>query len=170
MSGLDTITERDVNPKGLVELWYLGPERPRPPQQPQSPFPDEAVKFRNTGEAFLERPTTAEEDLALDRYSEAVHKYRRRDLPHYKRLRDEYDAWQENTGGPVKVLLWAVDAKILLERQAKGDLPTRYHKILPRNVRPGHLQREADRRAEIEAEQRQRDVERDPHFGAQAAE
>lgn len=81
-------------------------------------------------------------------------KYVRRDG-----LVEFWDTSEEN-GGPVKL-----ERQAILAREALANDPDRYKLELPRGVKPGPAQIEADERVRSEAEELAREAEADPHYG-----
>jgi hypothetical protein len=143
----------DIKASGFVDLWDLGPEKPTAPAKPV--FECKA------------KEGTPDYDVARAEFKETLEKYEA-DLAAYRRSKREFDHWHQHVGGPKKVEMWPVDARTVLERQANGQhSDLRYHKHLPKGMRPGKAQVEAEERAAAEAEARKQDMDRDPHFGKQ---
>lgn len=138
-----------VKPNGKVDLWDLGPQVP--PKAPPAPEkPDEKLKGAELAAAEVEY-----ED-ACDRYKD--------DLRDYTTARKSHAAWARDKGGPIKVELWGVDARHAMETE-----PDRYKLDLPRGMKPGKAQAEAEKAAELEAEELRQARSRDPmHAGAAA--
>jgi hypothetical protein len=133
-----------VKRNGKVDLWDCGPSRPLPPDYPAAV--DEKLKGADKAVAEVE-------------HEDAVERYKR-DLRLYADAKKAHLEWHEVNGGPIKVELWGIDATHALEID-----PGRYKLDLPRNVRPGRAQLEAEERAEAEAEAAQRQQAADPQFG-----
>lgn len=146
------ITDKDIKHNScFVELWDLGPTKPKPPSRPE---------FKST-----HNEGTPDYDIDKAEFEEHVKQYAA-DLNWYRRMRAEWEHWQHAIGGPMKVDMWPIDARTVLEAQASGRLEVRYVKRLPQGKKPGHYQLEVERRQMHEAEARQRDIDNDPHFGS----
>lgn len=133
-----------VKANGKVDLWDTGPKRPMAPEMPKEP--DKGLKGADLAAAQVEY------DDACDRYKQQL-----RDFAGAKRAHAD---WHENSGGPLKVELWGVDARHALEIE-----PERFKLDLPKGVKPGRAQIEAEERAAAEAEATQRARASDPQFG-----
>ena len=138
-----------VKLNGKVDLWDMGPQRPTAPKPPAAP---EFDKIKDASDRAL----------AEHEHEDAVEKYRK-DLRRYGEAKRHHADWHEKNGGPVKVELWAIDAKHALEVETE-----RYRVDLPRGTKPGAAQIEADERAAEEAEATDRARDADPQFGARA--
>lgn len=66
-------------------------------------------------------------------------------------------------GGPVQIVRAGI-----LAREALGRDPERYRLELPKNVKPGPAQLEAEQRAREEADELNTDIDRDPVYGRKA--
>jgi hypothetical protein len=147
------INYSDVKRNGFVDLWDTGPQRPLPPDPPKQPKLDSKVDADNI--------------LAKLEHEDRIRDYEG-ELRRYGVLKREYDEWRLNVGGPRKIEMWPVGAKEVLQAQADGKYPERYHKRLPAGMKPGKLQLEADARERAAADARQHDIDTDPHFGIDA--
>jgi hypothetical protein len=135
---------RHIKPNNKVDLWDFGPQRAGEPVEPQKP--DEKLKGAEKAAAEVEY-----ED-ALDLYKDQ--------LRAWSASRKANKAWHEEKGGPVKVELWAIDARHAMEVE-----PLRYRLDLPKSVKPGRAQLEAEENARAEAEALERARSTDPQFG-----
>ncbi|WGR74339.1 MULTISPECIES: hypothetical protein [unclassified Bradyrhizobium] len=128
-----------------VDLWDLGPVRPMPPEAPVEP---DKSKLKGA-------------DLALAQihYEDSFETYKTA-LRHYGRLKEEHATWHKVNGGPLKVDFWSTDAVSALTLD-----PDRYCLELPKGMKPGKAQIEADRRAEMTEQELQEAREKDPQFG-----
>lgn len=140
-----SIPRSRIKPNGKVDIWDLGPQRPTAPKAPESPD--------------LDKLKGADRALADVEHEDAVEKYKDH-LRHYGAAKREHTAWHDKNGGPIKVELWAVDAKHAIEVE-----PERYKLDLPPKTKPGPAQIEAERRAAQEAEDLDRARSSDPQFG-----
>jgi hypothetical protein len=70
-------------------------------------------------------------------------------------------AWENEYGGPVKIEFFAVDARHALKTE-----PNRYLMKLPKGVRAGQAQLDAEERATAENEEVEAS---DPHYGRKSA-
>jgi hypothetical protein len=140
--------ERRIKKNGKVDLWDTGPSRPVAPPEP--PAPDAKLKGADLAAAQVE-------------YEDACERYKQhlRDFAAAKRAHAE---WHERNGGPLKVELWGIDA-----RHAMDIEPIRFKLDLPRNVKPGKAQIEAEEMAALEAEGLDRARASDPQFGKQVS-
>lgn len=139
-----------VKNNGKVDLWDLGPQvAPKAPPPPAEP--DKAkLKGHELAAAELEYEDACE-----------IYKQKLREFTTAKRI---YFETQEQNGGPIKVELWGVDARHALERE-----PDRYKLDLPRGIKAGRAQVEAEQQAEAEADAMSRTRASDPQFGGQAS-
>ena len=137
-----------VKSNGKVDLWDLGPVRPDAPEEPKP------VDGRLKGTELA---------LAQVEYEDGIDLYKRQ-LRDYARAKRDYEEWHNNNGGPVKVELWGVDA-----RHAMDIEPIRFKLDLPRNVKPGKAQIEAEEMAALEAEGLDRARASDPQVGRQVS-
>lgn len=141
-----SIPRNRVKPNGKVDLWDMGPPRPLPPEPPQ-PHKD------------LDKLKGADKALAEVEHEDAQEKHKDH-LRHYGHAKRHHADWHEKNGGPVKVELWAIDARHALDVESE-----RYKLDLPRGHKPGAAQIEADEIAEQEAEDIERARSSDPQFG-----
>jgi hypothetical protein len=141
--------ERRIKRNGKVDLWDCGPKRPVAPEAPVEP---DASKLKGADLAAAQ----VEHEDALERYKQQL-----RDYAAAKRAHLE---WHDEKGGPVKVELWGIDA-----RHAMNVEPDRFKLDLPRGVKPGRAQVEAEEMAEAEANELNRARAADPQFGQQRA-
>lgn len=143
------IPHNRVKSNGKVDLWDCGPQAaPKPPAAPVEP---DKSKLKGA-------------DLALAEieYEDGIARYKD-DLRKWKADREEHRHFMEEKG-PVKIELWGADARHALERE-----PDRYFIDLPKGLKPGKAQAEADKMAAIEAEEIRQARSRDPmHSGAPA--
>ena len=100
-------------------------------------------------------------DLALAKihYEDALDTYKA-ELRAYGAAKIEFKKWNDINGGPVKVSLWSTDAKHAISAE-----PARYVLELPKGVKPGKQQMEADAIAEMSEAELQEARDRDPQFG-----
>ena|ERR1700680_801750 len=140
--------ERRIKRNGKVDLWDCGPSRPPAPIAPVEP---DATKLKG---ADLAAAQVAHED-ACELY--------KKQLRAYSAAKADFADWQETKGGPIKVELWGVDARHAMEVE-----PDRFKLELPRNVKPGRAQVEAEQLAEAEAENLNQARANDPQFGQRA--
>jgi hypothetical protein len=138
-----------IKPNNKVDLWDMGPKRPVAPEDPVEP---DASKLKGADLAAAQ----VEHEDACERYKQQL-----RDFATAKRAHLD---WHDAKGGPVKVELWAIDARHALEIE-----PDRYRIDLPRGVKPGKAQVDADALAAAEADERQRAKAADPQFGQGAS-
>ena len=129
-----------------VSLWDVGPVRPEAPKAPVEPV--EAKDLKGA-------------DLALAKihYEDALEVYKA-ELRVYGEAKKEYSDWHRDNGGPLKKSLWSTDAV-----HALGTDPERYFLELPKGMKPGKAQIEADRRAEMSEAELNEAREKDPQFG-----
>lgn len=138
-----------VKRNGKVDIWDLGPiVAAKPPQEPAPVDPK------------LKGPELAAAEVA---YEDAMIVYKDT-LRAYNEARKERRAWDATNGGPRKIEMWGIDARHALE-----GWPDRYKLDLPKSMKPGRAQVEADEQAEIEAENLERMRAMDPQFGRQGA-
>lgn len=139
-----------VKPNGKVDLWDLGPQvGPKPPAAPPAP---DATKLKGAELAAAE----VEYEDACERYKD--------ELRDYTAARKAHARWSIEKGGPIKVELWGVDARHAMETE-----PDRFKLDLPKGMKPGKAQQEAEERAAAEAEELRQARSRDPlHAGAAA--
>lgn len=140
----DIQLNRRIKRNGKVDLWDTGPARPVAPKEP----PKVDAKLTGADKAAAE----VEYDDACERYKQQL-----RDYAAAKRAHLE---WHDAKGGPVKVELWGVDARHAMEVE-----PNRYRLDLPKGVKPGRAQIEAEEMAQAEAGALAQAQERDPQFG-----
>lgn len=138
-----------IKQNGKVDLWDLGPQRAAAPQAPKAPDLD---KIKDA----------ADRALAEVEHEDAIEKHKHH-LRAYGAAKREHQRWHEENGGPVKVELWAVDAKHALEVDG-----ARYKLDLPKGAKPGAAQVEADQKAEAEKDAIDRARSSDPQFGDRA--
>lgn len=139
---------RRIKSNGKVDIWDMGPARPLPPEPPAGPDP----KLKGADLAAAQ----VEHEDACERY--------KNQLRRYTEQKREYAEWQETDGGPKKLETWPVDAKYNL-----NEFPERWRLDLPRGVKPGRAQIEAEEMAEAEAGELNRARASDPQFGHQRA-
>jgi hypothetical protein len=138
------IPQHRVKPNSKVDIWDLGPTRPVAPSEP------EAVNDKLKG---------AELALAQVEYDDAIDLYKR-ELRAYAALKRDHERWHKENGGPVKIEQWGVDA-----RHSLDNFPERYKLDLPKGVKPGKAQLDAEEMAKAEGEELALLRERDPNFG-----
>jgi hypothetical protein len=131
-----------VKPNGKVDLWDLGPSRPVPPTAPTE------VDGKLKGH---------EQALAQIEYEDSMEAYKR-GLRLYSATKRAFDLWHEMNGGPVKIEFWGVDARGALDHE-------RFKLDLPRGLKPGKAQVEAEEMAKAEGAELAALRERDPNFG-----
>ena len=131
-----------VKQNGKVDLWDLGPTRPVPPAAPAE------VDGRLKGH---------EAALAQIEYDDAMEAYKG-GLRLYAAAKRAYDLWHNTNGGPVKIEFWGVDARGALDKE-------RFKLDLPRGLKPGKAQVEAEEMAKAEGAELAALRERDPNFG-----
>lgn len=139
------IFRKYVKPNDHVDLWDLGPVRPTAPDAPKE-VDEKGIKGA---------------DLALAKihYEDAMDAYKI-ELRAYGDRKKEHAAWHANNGGPVKVDFWSTDAVHALTTE-----PERYSLELPKGVKPGKAQDEADRLAAMSEQELNEAREKDPQFG-----
>ena len=137
-----------VKPNGKVDLWDLGPQvAPKPPAAPKEPDKDK-LKGAELAAAELE-------------YEDACELYKG-ELRAYSAARKAHLEWRESKGGPLKVEMWGIDARHAMEVESD-----RFVLDLPKGMKPGKAQLEAEELAKIEAEELRRARASDPmHAGA----
>jgi hypothetical protein len=138
--------ERRLKKNGKVDVWDTGPSRPVAPNEPEAP--DAKLKGAELAAA------TVEHEDACERYKQ--------ELRDFTTAKKAYAEWHGVNGGPLKVELWGIDA-----RHAMDVDPDRFKLDLPRGVKPGKAQVEAEEMAAAEAEGLDRARESDPQFGRQ---
>jgi hypothetical protein len=148
-----------VKPNGKVDLWDMGPQVepavPKPPVPPEEP--DRSLKTVALANAI------AEHAAATLEYEDEVERYKDR-LRRWSADRKAYRAWHDTNGGPVKVEFWGVDARHAIEKE-----PDRYKLDLPRGLKPGRAQIEAEAAYAAELDELKRAAALDPQFGTQEA-
>lgn len=145
------IPRNRIKSNGKVDLWDIGPQvAPKPPDAPIKP---DAAKFKHPADLAL---AEVEFETAIELYKEQLREYAAAKKDHLSFARDK--------GGPVKVEFWGADVYDAFERA-----PGRYVLDLPKNLKPGKAQAEAERQAEATAEEIQQAKSKDPmHSGAMA--
>ena len=133
-----------VKSNGKVDLWDLGPTRPVPPTAPTE------VDGKLKGH---------EQALAQIEYEDSMEVYKS-SLRVFAAAKRAYDFWHTSNGGPVKVEFWGVDARFALDHG-----PDRFKLDLPRGLKPGKAQVEAEEMAKAEGAELAALRERDPNFG-----
>ncbi len=136
-----------VKPNSKVDLWDLGPQvAPKPPPAPAEP--DSKLKGAELAAAELE-------------YEDACEIYKG-ELRAYTAARKAHLEWKQNKDGPIKVELWGVDAT-----HAMATDPDRFVLDLPRGMKPGKAQIDAEEMEKTAAEDVRRARASDPmHSGA----
>lgn len=137
-----------VKPNGKVDLWDLGPQvAPKAPPAPAEP--DKAkVKGAELAAAEIE-------------YEDACELYKGH-LRAWTQARKSHLEWKEEKGGPVRVELWGIDARHAMETDAD-----RFMLDLPKGMKPGRAQQEAEEMQQAEAAELRRARASDPmHSGA----
>jgi len=135
-----------IDPTDHVLVWDIGPVRVEAPKAPVEPVESKDLK----GADFA---------LAKIHYEDALEQYRT-DLRAYGEAKNAYTAWHQNNGGPIKLKQWSTDAVHSLTVD-----PERYFLELPKGLKPGKAQAEADRIAEMTEAEMQEAREKDPQFG-----
>lgn len=139
-----------IKRNGKIDLWDLGPQvSPKPPEAPEEP---DKAKLKGTILAAAE----LEYEDACAVYKDALRTYNEAKKAHL--------AWHRDIGGPVQVELWGVDATHALNLE-----PDRYKLDLPKGMKPGKAQEQAEERSAIEAQELERLRAKDPQFGTQGA-
>lgn len=135
-----------VKPNDHVDVWDLGPKRVHAPIAPTEPVESKDLKGA---------------DLALARihYEDDLEAYRA-ELRIYGAAKVEFRKWHDQHGGPVKASLWSTDAKHAINAESE-----RYVLDLPKGVKPGKAQEEADRVAAMSEHELQEARDKDPQFG-----
>jgi hypothetical protein len=132
-----------MKPNSKIDLWDLGPSRPKEPVEPKAV--DQKLKGTELKIAEVEHEDT------MDAYIEEVRAF--------AAAKREYQRWHTENGGPVKIELWGCDA-----RHAMIVEPNRYKIDLPRGTKAGPKQMMADAVARKAAQELAADVEADPEF------
>jgi hypothetical protein len=135
-----------IKPNDHVDVWDLGPKRVDAPAPPVEPVESKELK----GADFA---------LAKIHYEDALETYRA-DLRGYGAAKVEFKKWHDVNGGPIKTSMWSTDAK-----QAINTEPERWVLDLPRGMKPGKSQIEADALAEMSEQELQEARDKDPQFG-----
>ncbi len=136
-----------VKNNGKIDLWDLGPQ-----VAPKAPEPPEAPNVK------LKGPDLAAAELE---YEDACEIYKGH-LRAYSVARKAHLEWAEHKGGPIKIELWGVDARHAIETE-----PDRFMLDLPRGIKPGKAQAEAEEMAKLEADELRVARSKDPmHMGA----
>lgn len=139
------IPSNRIKGNNKVDLWDMGPQGGSEPKEP--PKPDSALKGAEKAAAEVE-------------YEDAMEHYKN-ELRAWSAARKDKRAWNDENGGPRKIELWGCDA-----RHALTVEPDRYKLDLPKHVKPGRAQVEAEAREAAEKEARERDIAQDPQFGS----
>lgn len=142
------IPHHRVKANQKVDLWDMGPTRPEDPAEPQKP---------------AENLKGAEKAAAMVEYEDAMERYKDQ-LRAWSAARRDFKSWQEEMGGPRKVELWAPDARHAMEVE-----PERWKLDLPKGMKAGRAQIEAEEREAAEREALEREIEADPQFGSKGA-
>lgn len=129
-----------------VELWDIGPKPPEAPKPPVAPVESKDLKG----------PDLA---LAVIHYEDAMADYKDA-LRAYGKSKVDYQDWRRKFNGPVKIDVWSTDAVHNLNIE-----PERYFLELPKGVKPGKAQAEADEAAAMTEAQLNEAREKDPQFG-----
>ena len=129
-----------------VELWDVGPKPAVAPTAPMPPIESKELKGADLALAQIHF-----EDAMAD-YKDA--------LRAYGKAKIDYQAWRREYGGPVKKPVWSTDAVHALEVE-----PERYFLELPKGVKPGKAQAEADEAAAMSEAELIEAREKDPQFG-----
>ena len=127
-----------------VDLWDIGPKVPTAPVVPEQP--DAKLKG-------------AELALAQIHYEDAMEDYKLA-LRRWGKDKADYAAWRREFGGPIKIDMWSTDAKHALEVD-----PERYFLELPKGIKPGKAQADADEAAAMSVAELNEAREKDPQFG-----
>lgn len=131
-----------------VDLWDLGPKSPVAPEVPKQP--DDKLKG-------------AELALAQIHYEDAMADYKDA-LRVWGKAKVDYQDWRRTFNGPAKVNhpdgMWSTDAVHALTVD-----PDRYFLELPKGVKPGKTQAEADEAAAMSEAELNEAREKDPQFG-----
>jgi hypothetical protein len=143
------IPHNRVKPNQHVDLWDMGPTRPEPPKPPAEP---DKAKLKGADLAAAE----VEYEDAMDRYKDA--------LRGWTAAKKSHRDWHDEMGGPRKVEHWAADARHALTAE-----PDRWKLDLPKGMKPGQAQIEAEEREAAERDAMEREVELDPQFGSKGA-
>lgn len=133
------------------DLWDLGPQvAPKAPPAPEAP---DKAKFKNAAE-FAAAELEYEDNCEL--YKSALRRFTEAKKAHLE--------WLEQKGGPIKVEFWGPDANEAFERD-----PGRFVLDLPKGLKPGKAQIEAEARAREADEEIRQARSKDPlHAGAAA--
>lgn len=127
-----------------VTLWDIGPKPPVAPEAPKPP--DDKLKG-------------AELALAQIHYDDAMADYKDA-LRAWGQAKIAYQDWRRKFGGPVKVEQWSTDAVHTINVE-----PERYFLELPRGLKPGKAQADADEIAAMSEAELNDAREKDPQFG-----
>lgn len=138
------IHPRYVKANDHVTLWDIGPKHPEAPVVPKQP--DDKLKG----------PELA---LAQIHYEDAMADYKD-GLRAWGLAKIAYQDWRRKFGGPVKIEQWSTDAVHSINVE-----PDRYFLELPKSVKPGKAQAEADEAAEMSEQELNEAREKDPQFG-----
>jgi hypothetical protein len=133
-----------VKDNGKIDLWDVGPSRPIPPDAPAD------VDARLKGHELA---------MAQNDYDDAMEIYMLK-LREFSAEKRNFQSWHENNGGPVKIEFWGIDAIYALDNG-----PERFKLDLPRGVKPGKAQIDAEEMARAEGMELAAARERDPNFG-----
>jgi fructosamine-3-kinase len=129
-----------------VTLWDVGPVRPVAPVAPEAPAQSKDLKGADLA-------------LAQIHYEDALEDYKLA-LRSYGAAKIEHSKWHQANGGPLKVEQWSTDAAHALTVD-----PQRYFLELPKGMKPGKAQAEADRVAEMSEAELSEARDKDPQFG-----
>lgn len=140
-----SIPRQRIKRDGKIDLWDMGPPRPTAPEPPKAPD--------------LDKLKGADKALAEVQHEDAVEAHKGA-LRAYGSAKEHHRQWHETNGGPLKVELWAVDARHALEVE-----PDRFKLDLPKGHKPGAVQVAADEAAARLAEELDRARTSDPQFG-----
>ena len=132
-----------------VKIWDLGPTRPAAPEAPIAPVETD----------FKGATRIADFAVAQVKFEDALVDYKTA-LRAYAAEREAYDKWRRETGGPVEIEMWSVNAK-----EAELRDPKRYTRKLPKGHKPGHAHLENERRATARKQEEAVAAQKDPHFG-----
>jgi hypothetical protein len=137
-----------IKKNNRVDVWDLGPQvAPRPPAAPEEP-----EKSKLKGSELAAAEVAYEDDC--ERY--------RDELRAWNAAKKTHREWIDRIGGPVKIELWAVDARMAMDIE-----PDRYVLDLPHGAKPGKAQRENEQREAAEIDRLKRAASLDPlHAGA----
>ena len=129
-----------------VDLWDIGPVRVAAPVAPTAPVESKDLKGADLA-------------LAQIHYEDALEDYKLA-LRSYGAAKQAFAKWQQINGGPRKVELWSTDAVHALTAD-----PERYFLELPKGMKPGRAQTEADARAAMTEQELIDEASKDPQFG-----